>query len=294
MRVRTQLSLMIGIILAVAVAHLALGYVVAVMAGLAPDNRLLQGFMKVLTFPVQQLPEVFHKTALISFTSWFISSLALAALVVLLLVGVYKVAGSLASLTAATILALGLVGCAVYLGRAGEDWSRTGHRYLQNYYLFLPVPFRESAAEKYSQQAIRDQLAPGEPIVLTTNEWYWNYRSGISGSPSYDAIVIGAEAASYPSREKFLEEFTAQRDPTFRTANWQNVTETDRWVMQTALPNRAPLPTTEKDRVTRVYAKAPSNGVWLGILAKEKKLPREKMISILEAAMESVTPMSKD
>jgi hypothetical protein len=273
---------------------MALGYIVSMMAGLAPMNRLLQGFMKLLTFPVQQLPEVFHRTTITSFVSWFVCSLLIAALLVLVFFAVHKMLGAHASLTFALVLALGFVGCGFYLGRTVDEWSRTGHRYLQNYYLFLPVPFRESEAEKYSQQAIRDQLAPDQPLVLTTNQWYWNYRSGLSGSPSYDGIVVGAEAASFPALEKFLDEFTAQRDPTLRAASWQDVTETGRWVMQTAMPNRAPLPSTEKDRVIRIYAKAPSSGVWLGILAREKKLPRDKMISILEAAMASVTPMSKD
>jgi hypothetical protein len=159
--------------------------------------------------------------------------------------------------------------------------------------LFLPQPLIESAEEKAMQYAIHENLHPGRPFVSTSNWWYWNYRSGLSGHPGYDAVAMAAQADAMPALDDFLEAFNSQRDPTLRSSAWQKVRESDRWMLETMLPNRAPLPVFEKDRVFRIYAKAPANGVWIGVLAYDRKLPAETLISILERALDSVKPMNE-
>jgi len=57
---RSQTMVLAFIVLALALAHISLGYLAAMLSGLAPLNRTLHGLATLLTFPVQQLPGFFH------------------------------------------------------------------------------------------------------------------------------------------------------------------------------------------------------------------------------------------
>jgi len=287
------IAMLLGVTLLVAVLHMGLGYVVALLSGLDPLNQTLHGLATLLSFPMQALPEAFHRTAARSYATWFVSSLLTSAVLVATVFAASQRFG-LRGGVAATLAFLVAFGSAwAWLANPADDWGETGHRYLHDHYLLLPTPLRESAEERAARFAIHDALNPDRPLRMTRNHWYWNYRPGISGHPRYDAVVVGCEVEECDTLEAFLAALGDQRDPAIRAARWQAVTDTERWTMETALPERAPLPSREEHRVSRIYAKAPVEGVWLGMVARESKLPRERMSAILEAALATVTPMSR-
>jgi hypothetical protein len=290
---RTQILTIALIILGFAVVHMVMGYVFTLLSGLSPLDHSLSSLQRIFTFPVQELPEIFHRTTASSVVSWFLSSLVMASLFVLSIYGMGRAFGIAAGATTFGVWCAVIVGAWAWLANPAPDWTATGHRYLQSRFLMLPVPLMESSEEKASRYAIHENLNPGQPFRFTTNQWFWNYRPGASGHPSYDAVMLGVEVEEASSLEEFLRLFTAQRDPSLGAVAWQPVDRTERWEMQTGIPNRAPLPSGERDRVTRIYATAPVNGVWLGLLARDARMPRDRMVSILEAAMASVQPMGR-
>jgi len=257
MTLSTRLTLLIG---GVALLHMACGWLATLLAGLAPNAAALQGLAALLTFPARQLPEPFHRTPAHSLATSAVCSLLVAAVLVLPLVALQAAAGTLAATAGAASLGLVLAGGWWWLAHPADNWDDRGHRHLSRHCLMLPLPIVESAEEKAAEYRIHENLYPGQPFLPTSNRWYWNDRAGLSGHPSDDAMVLAMQADAVPSQGEFLARLGQQRDPVLAAADWPTVQTGERWVLQTALPNRAPLPTHERDRLIRAWATEPKSG----------------------------------
>lgn len=277
-----------------AAAHFVLGLLTTLFAGLS-NHPLLLALAKILIFPSEQFPaSIQNKGALI-----YVLYAATCFLIWLAIAGSVRMIFSIWGLKAATVwCGLLLVGFSVLLfscANPAPDWSSQAHRYLRDHYFFLPEPILESADARTKAYAIHENLNPGQPFVPpATGRWYWKYRSTMSGHPAYQATVVASLVKDVPDREAFLKEVEAQDAQGWKTRGWQKLKESDRWILETIIPDMTPIAPSEKNRLIRVVAKQPSRGVWIGLMALQQKMDPGTAVSIVERAMDSVSPMSED
>ena len=107
-------------------------------------------------------------------------------------------------------------------------------------------------------------------------------------------MVVASPVTDVANRETFMETVDDHRAQGWRSSAWEKVSETDRWTLETVIPYRTPLTPSEKNRLIRLMAKAPSKGVWIGLVAYERMMSRDIAIRIVERAIDSVHPMVED
>jgi len=278
-------------VLLLATLHFGLGLLFTLLAGLS-NHSLLLAIAKVLIFPSEQFPAAIQDHAWLSYAAYALTCLAWSSLFCGLVRGAHALGGMTAGAAAAAALLLCLLGVIARLANPAPDWNSAGHRYLGDHYFLLPHPLQESVEERSAHAAIQQNLHPDAPYVPEpTGRWYWNYSATLSGFPEYDAVAIASPTTAVPSRAAFLEQVTAQRAQGWQSEAWEVVAESDRWTMESALPQRAPLPTSERSRLLRVVARQPAGGVWFALVAYERHMARERASGILERAMDSVRLM---
>jgi len=278
------------IVVILAAVHFALGFIVTLFAGLS-NNPLLLALAQILNFPTTKFPAWLQDHPWLGFAAYGLTSF-LFSLIICAAVRQAAILGGLGAATGlVTLIFLALLISTLALANPAPDWNSAAHRYLEDHYFFLPTPIRESAAEAENHYRIHQNLHPDRPYQPpTTGRWYWNYRSTLSGFPEYDAVVVASPASAEPTRQAFLAEVEEQRAQGWSRGQWQKVEDSERWTVETMLPRQDPLPPNERNRLLRVVAKEPSRGVWLALVALERKMTRPIAADILARAMDSVTP----
>ncbi|MFM9951949.1 MAG: hypothetical protein ACKV1O_28725 [Saprospiraceae bacterium] len=277
---------------AFAVAHFLLGLLVTLLAGLS-NHPFLLALSKILIFPSEQFPHFIQNHAILSYVCYGLSCLCIWFLICGLVRLAYGLGGMKAAGMLSVVLAAAVIALLVALSSPPPDWNSAGHRYLKDHFFFLPHPILESAEERAMQFDIQTNADPDTPFVPpATGRWYWNYRNTSSGSPEYDAVVVASPVSAIATLNGFVLEVTNQRAQGWQAPIWDKIEESDRWILETALPDRSPLPANEKNRLIRVVAKNPSGGVWIGLVALQQKMSDEIAVGIVERAMDSVRPMS--
>ncbi len=281
-----------GTVMALAITHFVLAYLVT---GLA-NTPILLGVAKVFQFPSHFFPKWIGENDWLFVPAFFLSCFLFWTVLVGIGFLAYTVAGIKAT---ALVFLLFLIVVVTYwwkLSNPPPDWNTQAYRYMDDYYLFLPEPIKESKVEHDKYETIFRTLHPKERFrPPATRRWYWKYRPTLSGFPKYHAVVVATPASVATTREEFLKQVSDQSaGPSWMSSDWEKVSETNRWTLETAIPNRASKASSERNRLIRVVATSPSKGVWIGLMALETKMSRDIAISIVERAMDSVCPFTED
>ncbi len=279
-------------VLLLAALQFGLAYVATLFAGLS-SNPLLTALANVLIFPSQHFPQWIQEHPILSWVAFAASCLACALLICAAVRGAHAMGGPYAAVLASGALLITLTVVVWSQANPPPNWTVTGHRYFGNHYLMLPVHFTEATADLAAHAAIHQNLYPDTPYVPDpTGRWYWNYASTSSGFPRYDAVVIATPTSAAPTRAAFLALVTQQRAQGWTTQLWTPVADSGRWIVESALPDLAPISANERNQLLRIVAKEPANGAWLALVGYQRKLPQELAIAMLDRALESVSPMS--
>ncbi len=280
---------------ALALAHLVSAYLVTLIAR-QNNTPFLLGLAENLRFPSQFFPRWVGENDWIFLPAFFLSSFLFWTALVGLGVLAYRWGGIKG--TALWCLVLLTFFFTFWWKHANPppNWNTQAHRYLEDFYFFLPEPLIESQIENDKYQTVFRSMHPDKRFRLpATRRWYWKYRVTLSGFPEYNAAVVATPASAAATRGDFLKHVADQAGgPSWVSSNWKQVSETDRWILETATPNRTSKASSEKNRLIRVVAKSPSNGVWIGLVAREKTMARDIATRIVERAMESVHPLTEE
>jgi hypothetical protein len=262
--------------------HLGLAFLAALMSGLSARNPIWRILNDVLSLPLGPLSQHFGQSG--ALTDWaFILANSLIWGVAIWGAGMLatKWLGGLG----VPVVAAGLAAGALAIGVAGAARNADTSALAQHYFLRtevqLPFPFERSGVEIANDIAVFRNLNNGEdPPPPVAERWYWGYRPTSAGHPVYHGVVVVADARAFADRGAFLAELGAQRDPSWRAANWQGVEESAPIVIESALPATAPVKAGEHQRLVRLWTSEPVQGVWMGMVVREARFKRDDAMEV--------------
>jgi hypothetical protein len=275
-------------VLACALAHFAIVFIIGSWAGMTGSGPLAAA-TNALSFPLQFLLPA-DKPA--QATDWILIalvSLTWGAFIFFAVRFVIERFGAPGALALLVLAAVGVVGALAAAGTftATQPLTLVEQR-LAGRLIKAPAGFTTVTYDSALQADLAEEA--GAEAGPRIERAYMNYRPTLSGQSEYDAALIVAPAALFQTTEDFAREVDFQKDPTWRAARWSGVATGADWAMEEGMPNMAPLPERTRNRLIRIRATAPTEGLWLALVAYERTIPRARAQAIFAEMTASLAP----